>query len=254
MLTSTAATNNNMQPLALHECARVLVAAQLTEERAPLHTFQDLLAKLRGRPLLEAAERLFKGLAALAEERHGSVAAAAPATLHARTMLSMYMIVLHPADVFERPSNNALEGALATEAAALLRVFYPLLGALASATDVAELQFELTAELLPRMAAYVAAFAAWKASNEPRLVCRLHLNIMGLLRARMAAALEDADAPLYLEIDAQLARSRAVLAHLPGGEAALAVIDATPLLVADITANVVDPDDDGNNAALPEAA
>jgi hypothetical protein len=74
----TAADTNNANTIG--DCARLLVAARLPlltpaedgGEPPPL-SFEALLAMIRQRPLLAAADCLFAGFVAMAEVRHGAV-------------------------------------------------------------------------------------------------------------------------------------------------------------------------------------
>jgi hypothetical protein len=180
-----ADNNNNANNTTIGDCARLLVAAGLPLLLTPAEdggappplplSFEALLATIRQRPLLAAADRLFAGFVAMAEVRHGVFSS--PLKRDTRTLLSGFLIAAHPVTVFEQP-RGPLETNLSDAAAAFLRTFGRLV-LLASAQQQQQdqplllLPFELTAELLPQMAAYEAAHAAWTSADVPRLVSRL---------------------------------------------------------------------------------
>ncbi len=201
------------------------MAAGLTPDGAPLLSFETLLATIRQRPLLVAADRLFAGFA-VAEVRHGVVSP--PLQRDTRTLLSGFLIAGHPVTIFEQPT-GPLETALSDAAAPFLRTFGRLV-LLASAQQQEQeqpllLPFELTAELLPQMAAYEVAHAAWTSADVPRLVSRLHLSLVALAQAR-ATALATGDMALCGSMDATIAQLRGNMARLAGGPEALAALDA----------------------------
>jgi hypothetical protein len=124
MQTTAADTNNNNT---IGDCARLLVAAGLlltpAEDGAPpslLLSFETLLATIRQRPLLAAADRLFAGFVAMAEVLHGVVSP--PLKRDTRTLLSAFLIAGHPVTVFEQPT-GPLETALSDAAAPFLLTF-----------------------------------------------------------------------------------------------------------------------------------
>ena len=281
--------NNNttqpqqQQPLlapaqALGECARLLVAARLAPAQAALLSHATLLATLTERGLVTVAKFYFGGLVALAERRHAASADAPSFAVNARKLLSMYLIVLHPTQIFGgdggdgSPEDTAVNAALLAAATALLRTFGALLLASTTTATVGEaelaveeeqLPLELTAPLLPQLRAYDAAYAAFQALDEPRFVRRLHTLLVHMINARMVAEMEN-DVATRLQIDVQMAHHRGLLSRVTGGDVALAALDATMAAASAVVAAAAaavaaeDSDDEDNNDAgtrqQPEAA
>jgi hypothetical protein len=160
-------------------------------------------------------------------------------------------------NVFEHPTEpaeTALSGSGATTP--FLRTFGRLV--VAASTQQREegqpllLPPELTAELLPQMAAFEAAHAALTAGDLPRVVRRISLGLLGLAQARATAlAAPMADHTLVAHMDTSVARLRAQLARLPapfGGPEALAALDALgDNDVADLNLVLLDPHHHDNN-------
>jgi hypothetical protein len=230
-------------------------------------TFEALLEALRQRPLVAAAGRLFAAFVALAEDdeaRHHHDGGAPPTTTttttterHTRTRLTACMIAAHPHNVFEFPT-EPLEAALSAATAPFLSTFGRLVVAVATSqlwggaeqeveghdSDDDEQQLLLlrqillpfglllataTAELLPQMAAFEAAHAAWTAADVPRLVRRISLGLLGLAQAHATALAAPADHDALIivaQIDTSIDRLRTQLLRLDGGTEALAAIDA----------------------------
>jgi hypothetical protein len=232
MQTDNNNTNNNNTeqpeeeaPATIGDCARALVAAGLTPDQAPLLTFQTLLGTLRIRSLVVVAGRLFAAFTTMANVRHHGGVFSPPLELHTRTLLTAYLIYGHPVPIFERPT-GPLEQVLRDATAVFLHTFGRLL--LATAAEQPQLPllpFELTAELLPQMAAFEAAHAAWTAVDVPRLVSRMHFNLVGLAQAR-AVAFANNDMELCAAIDTTITEVRGKLVRLAGGPEALAALDA----------------------------
>jgi hypothetical protein len=234
-------------PPLIEDCARVLVAAGLTSNQAPLLSFETLLEMIKLPTLVTVAGHFLTGLAALA-------AAVAPAAsqqaessplllldssssselrLNVKCLLTVYLIVLHPSQVFARQQQNTPERvALSAAAAPLLDTLSALVVRIASsaayATTTADdendnnnnnnrhqqqgLSLELTAALLLRQfGAFKTAFAVWKAIDAPRLVFRLVFSLVSLRHARAAAA-TDNNEEVCLQIDALAAQIRGKLA------------------------------------------
>ncbi len=287
----------------LGDCARLLVAARLPllhplpaeeEEEVdgappPQLTFGALLEALRQRPLVAAADRLFAAFVALAEARHyGGGAPPFRIERHTRRLLTACMIAGHPVNVFEFPT-EPLEAALSDATAPFLRTLGRLVVAVAESALWAEgveqgdvgheeeheqqlllqqilLPFGLTTELLlPQMAAFEAAHAAWTAADVPRLVRRISLGLLGLAQARATAVLaapiimadhHDDALIIVAQIDTSIDRLRTQLARLDGGPEALAAIDAAVgdgmaaadlLMLPDLNL-LPNPNDNNNNA------
>ena len=235
MQTAANTTTNNTNALTTFGgCARLLVAARLpllSSTPPPQQLSYDALHEaLRQRPLLAAADRLFPALVAAATACHGAMEP--PPRCHTRTLFTACMIVDHPINVFESPT-EPLEAALSGATAPFLRTLARLVVEASLLTPEEELErplhmllpLGLLGELRPQMAAFEAAHAAWTAVDLPRVVRRLSLALLALAQAR-GTAVAAVDADLVAQIDTSVARLRAQLARLDGGAAALAAIDA----------------------------
>jgi hypothetical protein len=229
-------------------CARAFDALGLTQEGAPLLSFEELQVSLKGGALQSAARGLFEGLFALAVRRHGNaLSVVGPTTARdTRVLLSMFSVVYHAPMVFA--TVGALEQRLINASAPLLRVFESLWTALllpmpslnvvvtVNTTNEEEdsvaaerllLPLLLTLELLPLLHEYQRAFAEWQAPDEALMVHQIHHALVDLYQALARLPEDEAPgSPLNVELGVSINRLRLNLARLPGGEAILASIDA----------------------------